>query len=273
MAELVVEESYVRSRTGDPGGGGDAVVVTAHFAAVLDGVTGKTRLHFDGLPSDRFAARVAADTIRELPADVTAAEAVAAINDALVAAVADCGLGDGLVHMPGVVAGIVSFARNELWQVGDVNALVDDLPMPGFPPPTDRVLADLRSAYLGALLLAGAGVDELRGDDPSTVVLRPMLEQQDQYANHPMSPWSYGVINGTAVPHRHIHVHALGRARVVALASDGFVFPGSTLALTLQRHAELRDSDPLCIGDNRQVTRSTTVGWDDMAYLRVCRDA
>ena len=50
MAGLVVEEPYVRSRTGDPGGGGDAVVVTAHFAAVLDGVTGKTRLHFDGLP-------------------------------------------------------------------------------------------------------------------------------------------------------------------------------------------------------------------------------
>lgn len=263
-----VVESYVQSRSGTTGG--DAVVVAENYIGVIDGVSGKTRLSFDGMPADQFAASVVTDAIRELDASLDAFAAVATIGQALRERTDALGLGS-LTSPPGAVLGMVSVTRNELWVVGDVNALLDGTQIPGCPPPTDAVLSALRSAYLQSLLLSGATKEDILQDDPSLVLLQPLLENQWVFGNHPSSPWSYGVLDGTDVPVQHVVVHDLSDVTEVALATDGFHFIAPTLQQTLAAHRAVVATDPLCIDENPQLFACGRNGWDDAAYVRLGR--
>ena len=266
-----VLESFVMSRAGDIGGGGDATLVSEHYAAVIDGVTGKTRLLFDSLRSDQFAAREVATAIHNLPSEIDGLDAVARISSALRDSVESLGFDSNLVSSPGATLGIVSLEREELWVIGDISALVDGVLLPGAPPPTDAVLCGLRAAYLSSLLLAGASVEDLLRDDPSQRLIEPMLEQQWLFANTVGSPWSYGVIDGRADASLHLKVVDISGAAEVVLFSDGFFKAETTLAGTLVAHRALVTADPLCIKEHQEFNACGGGGWDDMAYLRLTR--
>lgn len=268
---LRVLESFVMSRAGDIDSGGDATLISEHHAAVIDGVTGKTRLLFDNLQSDKFATREVATTIRDLPPEIDGLEAVARISSALRDSVERLGFDNELVSPPGVTLGVVSLAREELWVIGDISALVDGLLLPGTPPPTDAVLCGLRAAYLSSLLLAGASVEDLLKDDPSQNLMGPLLEQQWLFSNTVGSPWSFGAIDGSAVPAQHLKVVDISGAAEVVLFSDGFFKAETTLAGTLAAHRALVAADPLCINLHQSFKACADGGWDDMAYLRLTR--
>lgn len=272
MTGLHVIESHVRNRDGGLHGG-DAVVVTPHHAAVIDGVTGKTALHFDGLPADQFAARVIADALRTCDPAAEVSTVLTTLGAALTGSLAALGFDTGLVSPPAATVGIVALAREELWLVGDITGLLDGRTVTGGAPPTDAVLADLRAAYLHALLAGGANPAELAEADPSQALLAPMLEQQHVFGNHPDSPWSYGVLDGQPIPERHVHVHDLAGVDEVVLASDGFHVLHPTLAATLAAHEALVAADPLCIDTHHELRRCAAVGWDDTGYLRLTRSA
>lgn len=269
---LRVLESFVMSRDGDISGGGDATLVSEYYVAVIDGVTSKTRLLFDRLRSDQFAAREVASAIHNLPPEIDGLTAVARIGSALRDSIESIGFDSKLVSPPGATLGVVSLAREELWVIGDISALVDGVLLPGAPPPTDAVLCGLRAAYLSSLLLAGASVDDLLRDDPSQNLIKPMLEQQWLYSNTVGSPWSYGVIDGRDVPSQHLRVVDISGAAEVVLFSDGFFKAETTLSGTLAAHRALVASDPLCINEHREFNACYRGGgWDDMAYLRLTR--
>ena len=264
-------ESYLMSASGDPGGGGDALVVAAGHAAVIDGVTSKTRLTFDGLKGDVFAARTLSAAIRTLPADVTSEEAVEALRASLARAVADLGFDSELVHAPSARVALVSHERGELWQVGDVHALIDGQLCEGEAPPTDAVLSGVRAIFLEAALRSGARLEDLLAEDQSVHVLRPLREAQRLFANDPSSAWGFMAIDVQAPLAPRVKVTDISDAAEVVLASNGFAAVLPTLEETLAEHERLLTEDPLCAFSNRQLRRRSSAGWDDMAYLRLRR--
>lgn len=83
---IQVLERFVEGKT-DDGTCEDMIVVTDHFAAVIDGASDATGARFAGKTGGRFAAEVVAATIASLPATADARAFADVLADALTQAV------------------------------------------------------------------------------------------------------------------------------------------------------------------------------------------
>lgn len=246
----------------------DMVADLGTFVVVLDGVTGKDKVTFRGLTGGRFAAETVMGKLGQLPDDIDARSAVTAVSEALAAAIAaETG---PLAHPPGTQLAVYSAARREIWRVGDVHARVGEITLHTPAPPTDAIATAFRAAYLSALLEEGRSAAELIADDPSWEALLPLLSRQDVFANRPNAhPLGYGVINGTIVPDRHVHVRNVPTGSEVVLASDGYFCPDGTLAEAEAELAEVLRRDPLLISLYQGFRPAPEGGsFDDRAWVR-----
>lgn len=247
----------------------DMVADLGKFVVVLDGVTGKDKATFQGMSGGRFAAETIMGSLSELPDDIDAYTAVAAVSDALARA-ATAATSAPLAHPPGAQMAVYSPARNEVWRVGDIHVRLGDLALPTPAPPTDAVATAFRAAYLTALLEEGTPVEDLVAKDPSWEILLPLLSRQDVFANRTdPHPLGYGVINGTSVPAHHVEVHSVPRPCEVVLASDGYFSPEGTLADAEKSLAEVLAADPLLIRLYQGFRPAPADGsFDDRAWVR-----
>ena len=267
-----VVEQYVAAKGGDPEKCEDGIVVTDHFAAVIDGATDKTGRSFEGTSGGRFAMLVLAEALHELPARSDAHQAV----DALTAALARrLPTGLPVEDRPNAAVTIYSAARREVWQVGDVSFQFAGHPAAMPRKEVDRLNMEMRAAILRAELLRGATVDELSARDPGRDAILPLLTRQALFANAETAlagELAYGVVDGRPVPRGLITVAPLpeGSSELI-IASDGYPQLFGTLSDT-ETHLKVRlAEDPLCIGDLAG-TKGIAPGndsYDDRAYVRL----
>jgi hypothetical protein len=250
----------------------DVVVVTDHFAAVIDGGTDLSGRLYGGMPGGLFAARTIADEIRALEPDVGVDAFVARLAHGLRRAVTSV---DGPLRPDTVwpYASVVclSAARRQVWRVGDCHAVVDGAPHHGGKRVDDAAYA-FRAAVTAALLARGTPIETVLADDPGTQASLPLYEIQQHLANRP-GPWGYGVVNGDPVPPELVDVLTLpDHAHEVVLASDGYPEILATLADSERRLRELLAEDPTATGPLWRVGKSLRPGhdsMDDRAWLRL----
>lgn len=267
----VLEQSVI-GKTGDAELCEDGIVVTSHFAAVIDGATDKTGLRFGegGITGGRHAMLVVIDAIKELDPGADLADAVRALTRAL----ADR-LPRGLaVHqLPSAVATVYAAARHEVWQIGDVGFRFEGRPRTQPPKHVDEINVAMRVAVLRAELIRGVPLATLAATDPGREAITPLLERQALFANNPAAgPLAYPMLDSRPVPLELISTTAVpDGTRELVLASDGYPEILATLAETEARLAVLVAEDPLCIGPmagTKAVKRGHS-GYDDRAYLRL----
>lgn len=267
-----VVEQYVAAKGGDPEKCEDGVVVTPHYAAVIDGATDKTGRRFDGTSGGRFVMLALAETLRELPPGLDAQEAVDALTAALAARLpADLPPED----RPSAVATIFSAARREVWQIGDVGYKFAGHPAVLPRKEVDELNIRMRAAILRAELIRGATVDELAATDPGREAIMPLLTRQVFFANADSAQagdLAFAVLDGRPVPKQLIHVAPLpeGSSELV-IGSDGYPQLFSTLSDTETHLKVLLAEDPLCIRELAG-TKGVALGhesFDDRAYLRL----
>lgn len=252
----------------------DGIVVTDHFAAVIDGATDKTGALFDGVTGGRYAMLVCADAIKTLDPDADVFTAVEWMTDQLSKRLP---VGLSIEDRPTAVLAVYSTQRREIWRVGDVSLWHDR--MTDGPDRLQKLVdfhaAGVRAAVIAAELANGRPADELRDDDVGRQVILPLLRRQAVFANNPdVGEWAngYGVINGRDVPPSFIERYPVPEdASTVVLATDGYPLALPTFKETEAYLQDRLSVDSLCVGPLRG-TKGVQPGaesFDDRSYLRL----
>lgn len=240
----------------------DALVVTEHFAAVVDGMSSPLRDRGQA-PSGRLYAETVAREIARLEPNVSARRAVDTISQALTHIRPDH------AGPSGAVAAVYSRARREIWRIGDIHLRIGDRVVPG-EKRVDQAMTLFRAAVVAAHAAAGESLDALRDQDPGLAASRPLLELQHHLANRDAA-FGYGVLDGSAVPDCHIEVFPVAGAATVVFASDGYPGPAATLACAERELFAAIAHDPACIGELAAMGKPLRPGAetpDDRTYLR-----
>ncbi len=271
MASFRVLESLLCSKSGNADGGDDLLVVTPHFAAVLDGASDSSGAVYGGVGAARFVARIGARVIETMPPDATAHEAVIRMSEAVRKGLRETTPNRSPARPPCFVFVMYSAARRELWRVGDPQYLIDGQ---GHNPEmaVDAVVVKTRQLVTHAHLLARSTVDTLRREDPGHEAIKPLLELQTQFMNRGDSPYGYGAISGSEVPAEFIEVTEVSvDAREVVLASDGYPQVKPTLGESEAWLKGVLERDPLLIDLHVAAKgwRPENASFDDRAYLRL----
>lgn len=267
-----VIEMYLRGKLNHPAHCEDVVVVTDDYAAVLDGATDKSgyRYTYSGhaVSSGRFAAEVAADAIRGLPAGIDASTGLELVRTALATALSAQRPDLAPQERPSASVVLYSAVRREVWRLGDCGFALDGVPHPGGKF-VDELTSHLRAAARIAIRATGQSPDA-DGDAGREVIL-PFLRLQGALAHQP-GPYGYGVLDGRPFRAEHLEVVPVpaGVSEVV-LASDGYPALGSTLADAEHDLAAALAEDPTC-EDRLRSTKGLAPGqasFDDRAWLRL----
>ena len=271
MTAFRVLESFLCSKTGSADGGDDKLVVTPHFAAVLDGATDGSGATYGDIGAARFVAQTGARVIEALAPDITAYEAVGQMSAAVGQALRETLPNHAPSRPPCFVFVLYSAARRELWRVGDAQYLLDGQ---GHNPETavDAVVLKARQLVTQAHLLAGQSVEALRRDDPGREAVKPLLELQTQFMNRADSLYGYGAISGNEVPEKFIEVISVpAETREVVLASDGYPKLEPTLRESEERLESVLRRDPLLTELHLAAKgwRPGAASFDDRAYVRL----
>ncbi|NEG54566.1 hypothetical protein [Bifidobacterium platyrrhinorum] len=286
-------ERFCRGKHADQSLNEDGLVVTEDFAAVVDGVTGKSLRH-PWKPSGGVVAKdLLASAIAGLPGGASMREAQRTLDGRLrneyarfAAVHGDVTSGDASSRVFEVEpwerlqanAVVYSVRRGEVWLFGDCQVMVDGVQVPTLKR-VDELLGKLRSFAARALALradaetrcaAGQSAAESGGSvDPARDLIMPFLRLQTEFANR-RGEYGYFVFDGFTDPEYPIHVVPVEPGAEVVLASDGYPLLRSTLAGSEAELERLRHEDPGLVREYRS-TKGFTAGlgsFDDRTYLR-----
>lgn len=276
---MEIVEQFVLGKRADPALCEDAIVVTADYAAVVDGATDVSGRDYGGVSGGRWAVGACVEAVRGLPAGLDAYAAVEALTRAF------AGRDEPANERPSASVTIYSVARREVWQVGDVGFRYGG--MSGRPKRklVDEVASAFRAAVLAAEVAAGtlggevpapgehgfgrAAAGGLGEADPGRVAARALIGRQG-FLRNTVGPYGYAAVDGRPVPPPMVVVRSVPVGELV-IASDGYPVIEASLAESEATLARLLAIDPWCVEELRGTKGMAAgqVSFDDRAYLRL----
>lgn len=254
----------------------DGILVTADFAAVIDGATAKSDFTMDGKATGRLAMELVLEAVREFPAYIDAAEAMSRITEKIHKFYVEHHLLAELAATPGkrfTANGVIySVARGEVWQVGDCQCLIGQL-YSSNEKEIDGIMANARAAVNEVALLRGATMESLAKDDAGRAFIQPFLQQQAVLQNNPDANqrFAFPVFDGFAINMSQVNIFPVGNNAEIVLSSDGYprLFP--TLLESECYLKNILDTDPLCFRAYKSTKgiKNGNCSFDDRAYLRL----
>ena len=276
----IIESSIIGKKS--PEACEDGMVVTDDFIAVIDGSTSKTPKHLNpDMKNGRYAMMLISEYIREeLKADASVDDFCQGVTAYIYNKVYEkLGVEERLKEHPEerltASAILYSRTRNEVWMVGDCQAIIDGKLYENGKP-YEQEIARKRVE----LIEQGLSPAEAR-KQIEPLLIKAMLSGQNQ---------TYTVIDGFPIYREGVKVVALKTKPVsssietyfqeqtkpvsspneVVLASDGYPFLKPTLAASEAALVHLIAHDPQCIHDFI-ATKGLVAGnksFDDRTYIR-----
>lgn len=255
----------------------DVVFANESFVAVIDGVSDKSGLRYQGLSGGRWAALAVAEEISRLEADSSLGDAQSRIAARL--ASGQKSLYPDWNENPPAGAALVCYsqARHEIWRIGDGHYAIDGVAAHGTIQ-IDEIALAARWAYVECLRRSGLSDSDIaedpgqRGAQPGSL-LRPLHLVQHHFANlSERHPLAYGVLNGHPVPDHLCEVVSLSReVQQVVMSTDGYPCLLPTLEATERYLADDLAADPLRVGRHRGfiALEPSMLSYDDRAYVRL----
>ena len=279
MSLHVVEKSCVGKR-GPSGPCEDVIVRTATHAAAIDGATPRAPFRLPHATAEELAARAIGRAVTGLDpmADIDR------FHHAIMEAFSTCPdlaayrqlsqERDENADRPAASLAVWSAPRRELWQLGDVQALVDGVLMRR-ETAIDHIKGQIRACHLEAALAQGVSLDDVRGPDtdPGWNAIRRELALQDAlFLNGPLDcPLAFGAADGRAGSRAWLTATSHPGAHEIVLASDGYPTLYGTLQESEAHLAALPERDLLLfreVQDCKECYPGQT-SFDDRAYLWV----
>ena len=262
----IIESSIIGKKS--PEACEDGMVITDDFIAVIDGSTSKTPKHLNpDMKNGRYAMMLISEYIREeLKADASVDDFCQGVTAYIYNKVYEkLGVEERLKEHPEerltASAILYSRTRNEVWMVGDCQAIIDGKLYENGKP-YEQEIARKRVE----LIEQGLSPAEAR-KQIEPLLIKAMLSGQNQ---------TYTVIDGFPIYREGVKVVALKTKPVsspneVVLASDGYPFLKPTLAASEAALAEQIANDPQNI-HSFIATKGIVEGnksFDDRTYIRL----
>lgn len=275
-SEYTLVEQALIAKTGNEETCEDALYIGPHFVAVIDGVTSKTQRRWEGKTGGRIAAEIIKAAFDHIPSDATARQTVDILTAAIQALykqheMTDIAQNDAVQRAAACFIAL-SFARKEIWFVGDCQCLLNQEHMQQTKE-IDDITANARSLFLETEITKGKTIEELREQDPGRAFILPLLERQMTFQNNPAAgQYWFSVIDGFAVPDEGIGVLPLSSdIETVVLASDGYPAVKDSLAASEQTLQEILRDDPLLFRQYKATKglQPGNVSFDDRAYVKI----
>ena len=262
----IIESSIIGKKS--PEACEDGMVVTDDFIAVIDGSTSKTPKHLNpDMKNGRYSMMLISEYIREeLKADASVDDFCQGVTAYIYNKVYEkLGVEERLKEHPeerlAASAILYSRTRNEVWMVGDCQAIIDGKLYENGKP-YEQEIARKRVE----LIEQGLSPAEAR-KQIEPLLIEAMLSGQNQ---------TYTVIDGFPIYREGVKVVALKTKPVsspneVVLASDGYPFLKPTLAASEAALAEQIANDPQNI-HSFIATKGIVEGnksFDDRTYIRL----
>lgn len=251
----------------------DAAVVSAFYAAVIDGATPKTNFRYPGGETPgHLAARLLSEAIHSMPADLDAEGCVARLTKVLHQ--------DNVAPSNRPIASLVVYSetRREVWMIGDCQfGYIDGKNFFRTVTNTkliDKCLSEWRRDIILSYLSRGVmTADEIAANDPGRRIIQPIITHQVRYQNaKTQNPFNYTMLDGEPVPMDYIKVYRLpADVHQLVLATDGYPVLMQNLEESEKELHRLLQEDPLCIGP-LLATKGVQPGYhsnDDRTYLRL----
>ena len=262
----IIEQFKIGKREGTPCE--DGWVVTADFAAVVDGSTAKIKLTEGQESPGHLAMRLICAAIRELPAEATKEEALRLLTKVL----ANDTTYAEANYRPTCSTVIYSNYRKEVWFIGDCQARWAGQSHT-HEKKVDQILTEIRCCAIHHYLAHGYTEEDIRKKDKGRAFIYDALCDQLHFQNDPdtSNPYRYPVLDGQKIDAQQVPCLPVGEVRELILASDGYPMLFDTLQETEHYLQEVLAKDPLCINENK-ATKCLVEGnrsFDDRTFLKI----
>lgn len=265
---MKIVETFVQGKKPDQNLCEDVIVIADHYAAVIDGATDNSGATYNDITGGRYAAETLAKAIAELDGNLDAQTAIQILTEKLLEAQNDA----TLVGIPRYKAranvSMYSYARNEVWRVGDSffrigSKVFDESKL------VDDAITAYRRAWTYSLLSGGMSPETILKTDPGAVAYEGLVSMQDLLGNNTSTPYGFGVLNGTPVPEQFIVVQPVDDAEDVVLASDGYLDISQDLAHAEKHLTQALAEDPLGLSLFGRCRLEGYNSFDDRAWIRL----
>ena len=252
----------------------DGIIVTPHFAAVIDGSTSKTPLHIHhDCTNGRFCMMLISEYVASMPPDISLEAFLHGITQHIrrqyeTANISMQRLDSHTEERLTASAAIYSQSRQQVWLVGDCQCLVGGI-LHDNPKPQEAHIAAKRAAFLHQVMQQGTTADDIRRHDIGRDHIVADIIEGSRRQNI-----DYAVIDGFPIYQQGVKTISVTPGDEVVLATDGYPVLCPTLQATEHALAQLLHDDPLLI-HHYQATKAHMHGnnsFDDRAYLRVVAD-
>lgn len=246
----------------------DGFVITADFAAVVDGSTSKIA----GRNGGRRAMEIICKAIPKLPTKCTKEEMLTRLTAALARENPPEAQTQAAYRLT-CSAVIISRKHRCAWMIGDCQLRINSHTFT-HPKLVDSILTETRCCIVRNLLQTGHSIEELQQNDLGRAFIMDALRDQTNFQNdpNPYNPYRYPVLDGTPIDPQLVPEIPLPlSATECILASDGYPTLLDSLAESEAELQRLLIADPLCI-NQLAATKAMTNGqcsFDDRCYLRI----
>lgn len=273
---MIEVESYIQSKTGNSSLCEDYKYMDENFAAVIDGVSTKTKVRYQGRTTGQAAALLVAEAIGNLNKEATAFEAALYITNHIKKYYMEHGIYEKVKRYPAqrvaAVSVIYSSYYRQVWLIGDCQCLVDGKVYSN-PQKIDEITSEVRSLYLKQEILKGKTMKELLIKDTGREYISELLNNQSLFENNiSHDDYCYSVFDGFPIPKENIKVIDVPLdAGYVVLASDGYPYLKDTLKESEEQLEFVLQNDPLCMNiyKSSKGLVSGNVSYDDRTYLKI----
>lgn len=269
---MQIIEQFLQGKDG-PRSCEDIIYTSEDFIAVIDGESAKSSICFDGQRPGKLAAQMIQQVLADLHPRASYSQFIQEVNLSIRDYYAAKAI-DPKLKAVGLQAVAVIYSRNrqEIWLIGDCQALVDGQ-LYQKAHPADQVLAHMRRliAYTEMRIDQKKPAIYFDQEDSARLQILPWLVRASEFANQSDSPYGYAILNGDPIPADLIQIIPVGRKDSVeiVLASNGYPELAPSLEASENKLQELLAADPHLI-DQHIATRGQgqSASFDDRAYVR-----
>lgn len=249
----------------------DGLFINEKFIAVIDGVTSKGKLLWNGMKSGEFAKEIIYKELDSLDEQIDAYNAIERLNEAIRKSYGDNYEIAKKQVEERISATIIIFSKfkNEIWIFGDCQCLVNGKYFNN-PKVIDKILAEVRSLYIGLEMLNGKNEEDIRNNDTGRNYILPLIKETMKYANNYDSEYGYNVLDGFKINSEKCVIIKTSPKDEIVLASDGYPVLKPTLKESEDTLKEIIEKDSLGIKLFKS-TKGLVTGnnsFDDRTYIR-----
>lgn len=274
---MEIIEQFVKGKFNSEEKCEDGIFISRDYIAVIDGVTSKISefLKNDIRTPGKIALELIKQSLNTLNPKADMNEMLNHINKNFINWYKTNNLfeeakTDGTMRISACTI-IYSAFRNQLWVIGDCQAIVDNKRY-NFDSNIEKITTELRAMIIQTLLAQGKTEEELMVHDEARDMILPVIASQVWLQNgFKPGPYSYNVLNGFEIATKdYICIQLKENADEIILSSDGYPYLENTLNKTESKLSELLKKDPL-LYKNFKATKGLEKGkisFDDRSYIR-----